>query len=271
MENKQDKSLIGAAVAILALMVVTTVALHAFVEVRVEHQPGIRMVLPARVGAWVGHELRYCQNPGCLAEFDADSLKDREVCARCGKPLHAMTKVERDVLPADTVFLKGRYTRDDNVSVFVSIVLSGQDMGSIHRPQLCLVAQGMRIAGDRTLAVRPSEGAPLSVMALDIVPAGTPGNGLADRYWKGQYTYWFVGRGRVTPYYLQMMLWLYWDRLVHGVAHRWAYIAVSGSRHTDAAASRRQIEDFVGAFYPRIALPPAGASSADDPRDPDLR
>ena len=166
-----------------------------------------------------------------------------------------MTKVEREVLPADTVFLKGRYTRDDGASLFVSIVLSGRDAGSIHRPQLCLVAQGLRIAGTRPVPVKTTDGKSLSVMTLDIVPAYQSGNDPAARHWKGRYAYWFVGQGRVTPYYLQMMLWLYWDRLVHGVAHRWAYIAVSGSQRTSPAESQRQMEEFIGAFCPQIAAP----------------
>lgn len=251
----QTHGRIGHYMMVIALMAATTAALYFFVDARIQNKPGIRIELPVRAGAWSGHEIRYCQNEACLAEFDADTLKDREICSRCGKPLFSMTKVEREVLPADTVFLKGRYTRDDGASLFVSIVLSGRDAGSIHRPQQCLVAQGMRIQGYGTIPVATGGRGPCEVMVLDIVPAYRPGMTAVERQWKGKYAYWFVGQRRITPYYLQMMLWLYWDRLVHGVAHRWAYIAVSGAQRTSPAELQRQVSDFIRAFYPQIAVP----------------
>lgn len=251
----EQKSTVVPQVITLVLMATTTAALYFGVDVRLTGRPGVRMEMPSQVGGWMGHELRYCQEADCLAEFDAETLRDRTTCLRCGKPLFSMTKGERAGLPADTTIIKGRYTRADGATLVASIVLSGSDTASIHRPQFCLVAQGLRIMGTRAIPVKTDGGNSVDVMTLDLVPAHRVGMTVAERHWKGQYAYWFVGQGRITPSYVQMMLWLYWDRLVHGIAHRWAYISVMGSQRTTPDELQRQMKDFISAFYPQIAVP----------------
>jgi len=52
-------------------------------------------------------------------------------------------KAERDILPPDTEFEKRNYfSPADKSWLNCSIVLSGQDRTSIHRPEICLKAQG---------------------------------------------------------------------------------------------------------------------------------
>ena len=56
----------------------------------------------------------------------------------------AVAELLRDILPADTGFSRKNYAfvADRTRDVFLSIVLSGRDRTSIHRPELCLVGQG---------------------------------------------------------------------------------------------------------------------------------
>ena len=62
-----------------------------------------------------------------------------------------ITVIEREVLPADTGFSRKNYVSLHNLNerVYLSIVLSGRDRTSIHRPEICLVGQGWTI-NDRT-------------------------------------------------------------------------------------------------------------------------
>jgi hypothetical protein len=39
--------------------------------------------------------------------------------------------------------------------------------------------------------------------------------------------YWFVGDKVTTPYHMQRLWLTSWDRVVHHVNHRWAYIIVT--------------------------------------------
>ena len=58
-----------------------------------------------------------------------------------------VSAVERAMLPPDTGYSRKTYVsvQDRTQQVFVSIVLSGRDRTSIHRPELCLVGQGWTI------------------------------------------------------------------------------------------------------------------------------
>ncbi len=55
-----------------------------------------------------------------------------------------VTEVEKQILPPDTGFSRKTYVSlsDPSRRVFLSIVLSGRDRTSIHRPELCLVETG---------------------------------------------------------------------------------------------------------------------------------
>src|SRR3954470_20737184 len=76
---------------------------------------GIAMELPHYVGEWIG--------------------TDAEVTQR-----------EREVLAKDTLFARKTYTNLAGDSIYVSIVMSGDDMtNSIHRPERCLPAQGWNL------------------------------------------------------------------------------------------------------------------------------
>src|SRR5437764_5928748 len=86
---------------------------------------GIAMELPNYVGDWIG--------------------KDAEVTER-----------ECEVLAKDTQFARKTYTNLAGDSIYVSIVMSGDDMAnSIHRPERCLPAQGwnVRSSSKRTIPV----------------------------------------------------------------------------------------------------------------------
>jgi exosortase len=65
-----------------------------------------------------------------------------------GQPVD-VTPIEREVLPPDTGFSRKSYVSLHNLNdrVFLSIVLSGRDRTSIHRPEICLVGQGWTITG----------------------------------------------------------------------------------------------------------------------------
>ncbi len=65
-----------------------------------------------------------------------------------------ISAIEREVLPADTGFSRKNYVslQRPNERVFLSIVLSGRDRTSIHRPEICLVGQGWTITQRATHA-----------------------------------------------------------------------------------------------------------------------
>ncbi|TAN38265.1 MAG: exosortase-associated EpsI family protein [Verrucomicrobia bacterium] len=265
MSSNEGTSLVNVRpfLTVIVLLALAALALTFTVDVNIADQAGIRMVLPAQLGAWQGTELRFCHNAACLKEFTVDQLTEPDKCPVCGAELHTMSLAEYEGLPKDTQFLKGRYTNAVGAEVFASLVLSGRERESIHRPERCLVGQGNSINKSYVLDVPLTGREPLGVMVLETSRPLDIHSG--KRELPGYYAYWFAGQGRETPLHWERMFWLGWDRIIHSVSHKWAYIAIAGRR--DAAAQfQEQIKSFVKQLYPELSLngqapPPAGTGS----------
>ncbi|MBP7829013.1 MAG: exosortase-associated EpsI family protein [Kiritimatiellae bacterium] len=242
---------------LIVLFVLTSLALALTVDVNISDEAGIAVKLPDLVGGWRGEEILYCQGPGCGKEFVVGALENMEACPLCGGPLGSMSLGEKTLLPSDTIILKKRYTDPLGKSLYVSIVLSGKERASIHRPQVCLVGQGNEIVGTSVLEIPMDNRGPLEVMVLDMLRRfQTPDQRTIES--TQYYAYWFVGKGRETPYHVQRMIWMATDRIFHNISHRWAYIAVWGLREPDSDAYREQIKAFIHDLYPLMAIESRG-------------
>lgn len=246
-----DAREIRARLSVVLLMAVTGVGLVFFVDVDLVDRPGVRMSLPARAGNWTGTELRFCHDRECAESFTTDELDGASACPACGGPLHTMSWVEKEQLPADTEFVKGEYVNPAGDRLFVSVVLSGRERSSIHRPQRCLTAQGYQIMDSRVARLElPERNLDAMVLSLLYRQTGAGGTVTAD---SGHFAYWFVGRERETPYHLGRMFWMAWDRLVNGVAHKWAYVSIAS--WSTGASFTRELHDFAAAWYPLMTPP----------------
>lgn len=182
---------------IVAALIIGGVAVTAFTShVNTASEAGIELELPATVGEWTGEVIE-------------------------------PSELELKLLPKGTGFAKRIYTNAANDTIYCSIVLSSPDPRSIHRPELCLPTQGVKIIGSELIQV-PVEGLkkPLPIMKLTTrtTPQGHP-----DMNIRGYFMYWFVGKDRITARHWQRILWNMWDRTVFNTNHRWAYIIVQGS------------------------------------------
>lgn len=237
---------------VLTLMALASLVLAYTVDVEMAHEAGVQVYLPDRVGEWEGREILYCQNPEHARTYFAEDLEDRSACPDCGHELFMMSIDERRVLPDDTVILKKVYEHPDGSVVTASIVLSGVDRSSIHRPQLCLVGAGQEIVREWRHVVPMDERDTLRVSVIDMLRRvrGPDGRALEHEFY---YAYWFVGNGRETHSNVIRMALMGYDRIVHNVAHRWAYISVSGARDPDGRYVD-EISDFINIIYPQMAL-----------------
>lgn len=238
---------------VIGLLLLTSLALAFTVDVKTSDEAGVRLDLPDRVGQWIGQDMRFCQNPGCLREYRIGELDGATKCPACGAPLDTMTRSERDLLPPDTEIVKKDYRLPSGAGIYVTIVLSGRERASIHRPQVCLVGQGYEIVKSTVVPVSMEGRNPLDLMSLEMIRRGRTADGRSVEI-PAYFAYWFVGKGRETPYHVQRMIWMASDRILHNVSHRWAYIAVSGYREPDSESYREQLQAFVKDFYPHIVV-----------------
>lgn len=238
---------------LIALLAGTCVLLRFSVNVSVMDRPGIVMWLPGQIGAWSAERRLYCHSAACRFEYTAGGGEIPERCPECGEELHGMTSIEQDVLGADTQFVRSTYTDTAGREIHVTLVLSGKRRSSIHRPQRCLVAQGYTLGKSR-LASLPREGrSDLSVMALDLARGSGAGDGRGSE--TGTYLYWFVGQGRETPRHLTRMFWLAWDRIVHSVGHKWAYVSISGGWTLQDDSIQSFLKAFLKQWYAEQGVP----------------
>ena len=200
---------------------------------------GIGMTLPDRVGRWTGEK----------APVSQEELKG---------------------LAPDTQFAREWYTNPAGDRIFVSIVLSGADMGnSIHRPERCLVAQGWTVEASRSAFIPMPDGKPpLEVTALTDVRQWHASEKAPPVAVKNLNYYWFIGSHDITASHLVRTIIDIRDRLLHGDNQRWAYVTVA-AYVTDnmQVAGRTQeettriVEDFIAEIVPKFQ---PGGSDVDD-------
>jgi hypothetical protein len=240
---------------LIGMMSILSLALAFTVDVRVSDQAGVRMQLPNRIGEWSGVDIRFCQNKECRKEFPANQLENIDICPACGGELSGMSYAESLQLPEDTELVRKQYRNPAGEVIMVSIVLSGKERVSIHRPQMCLVGQGRTILEEEVDPVTiQGRKQPLDVMILDLERDVRLNDGRKFKV-PEYYAYWFVGKNRETPHHMQRMIWMAMDRILFNVAHRWAYISVAGSRQPGSDHYKEQVRDFVAKMYPEILLP----------------
>jgi EpsI family protein len=198
-------------------------------------------VLPECIGDWQGQEVFYCQNESCARSYLSGELESSRVCLRCGGPLNFVSLGEQTLLPADTVVVRKAYRKPQGGDAVVTIVISGNDQRSIHRPQQCLPAQGFDIMAIRAEPIAISGRSPL------VVSLVTARKGLM----RLDMAYWFLGGGHETHDHFRRLGWMAWDNVARGVRSRWAYISVQMPCR-DGIDPSASLADFLRQLYPVI-------------------
>ncbi|MBI2516060.1 MAG: exosortase-associated EpsI family protein [Opitutae bacterium] len=173
-----------------------------------------------------------------------------------GEPAE-VTAIERQVLPPDTGFSRMLYAsaRDRRQTVFLSVVLSGRDRTSIHRPELCLVGQGWTITGRALRGFTRAAGADVPATVLRIEREMTTARGERVKI-PALLAYWFVGADRVVASNWERVLYTATDRLTHLQGSRWAYVLVQTHALDGEAAALARMQEVLDRTLP-VFQPPA--------------
>jgi EpsI family protein len=137
----------------------------------------------------------------------------------------AVTAIEREILPADTGFSRMEYVASREAHhVFLSLVLSGRDRTSIHRPELCLLGQGWTITGRavREFAYPGKSTFQATVLNVQRQQRGPTGTVTIPQL----VAYWFVSGDTVAATHWQRLALDGWNRILHARADRWAYVLI---------------------------------------------
>ena len=254
--DKTQKQILGTRLFVIAALAAAAWALVYKTGVANTDEAGIVLHLPEQVAGWRGVDLLFCPDRACGGQFSSAQLAGATTCPQCGATLGNMNWAERSMLPADTGLVRKYYARSGHQDgVHATIVLSGDDRSSIHRPQVCMTAAGNEIDRERVIRIPlPGRDAPLEVMVLDMSRTGVRADGTPAAS-TSYYAYWFVGKNRETASHIQRMVWMGYDRVFHGVSHRWAYIALAGVRAPGSDAHLQTIADFASQLHPALLKP----------------
>ena len=192
---------------------------------------GIALELPIWVGPWLG--------------------EDVEVSSK-----------EKELLASDTQFARKTYISPAGDRVFVSIVLSGEDMtNSIHRPERCLPAQGwsLQSSDHRIFSVRP--GKPLEFTRL-LSGQAREMSGNRRFIIENVSYYWFIGYHEMTASHIKRTWFDVRDRILHGYNQKWAYVTVQSAVTAGWARPERTeaettaiLEQFIKDLAPKLKKP----------------
>jgi len=194
-------------------------------ELNTVAEPGVEMSLPRQIGNFYGTE-----------EEASDA--------------------ERKILPGDTEILRMRYENIKGDSITASIVLSGGEKRSIHRPEICLPAQGWTIGSGNVIPVPLASGKTMDVMQLNLSRPVETQPGVFHQI-RSQFMYWFVGKDITTADHKVRIFKTSWDRVFHKTNHRWAYVLVSalvedsirpGGRNSEETT--KMMKDFIREIVP---------------------
>jgi len=168
-----------------------------------------------------------------------------------------VSSVEREVLPPDTGFSRKDYVAlsDSTQRVFLSVVLSGRDRTSIHRPELCLVGQGWTInasSGHRfSYPGNAARDFPATVLHVQR-EVRTP---------RGMVTvpqlvvYWFIGGDTVVASHWERLAVDAWNRVAHARADRWAYVLLQTDARDGEAAALGRMQAVLNQTLPAFTEP----------------
>lgn len=131
------------------------------------------------------------------------------------------SEAELTVLPADTTIIKRRYVAQNGDWMVVSLVIGGKSKSSIHRPELCLPAQGFAMRNPRTREVGGRDWRMIELSAKD-----SPSFGFA-------YTF-FNQEGYSTASHVARIFRDVLDRSILNRIDRWVMVSVHLSRADDA-------------------------------------
>lgn len=173
-----------------------------------------------------------------------------------GQP-RPVSPTELEILPPDTGYSRKLYFnhRDPAKQVFLSIVLSGRDRSSIHRPELCLMGQGWTIADAALHRFRfPAEntaGFDATLLRVRREVQTPTGKQVVPQL----VAYWFVGADTVVPSHWSRMVRDAWNRIAHARADRWAYVLLQTDARDGEAPALARMQSVLDATLPSFQRP----------------
>lgn len=245
-----------------ALLVATALCLSGGRTIYGDPNGEVPLEMPDSLGPWTGESVLFCQNDQCARSFPESTLPagGTERCPVCDGALSTVSLGENNLLPSDTPIFRKIYHRPGFPDIQATVVFSGMERRSIHRPQRCLVGQGNKILDERTewfkCASKNGRGrggnVPLRVLQLAFqVKDPTTGKTVAQV--PNVYGYWLFNPEYETVHHLARFWRMLLDNCFRSYRPRWGYASLSIEQKAESPDEwRSAVEDFLPRFRPVI-------------------
>jgi hypothetical protein len=164
--------------------------------------------------------------------------------------------IEREILPPDTGYSRKDYVAVANPAqrVFLSVVLSGRDRTSIHRPELCLVGQGWTIGTvtrhEFAGPGKPGRTFPATVLQVRREVRTPRGPVVVPQL----VAYWFIGGDTIVASQWQRLAVDAWNRVTKARADRWAYVLMQTDVRDGEAAALGRMQAVLDQTLPVLSV-----------------
>jgi hypothetical protein len=173
----------------------------------------------------------------------------------------AVTRVELDALPKDTIFGRKMYREKDNFAVMASVVLMGSDRTSIHDPHYCLEAQNWKIDKTEPVLLPMDRPRPYELPALKLTTSRRVSDAANHlMIMRGLYVYWFVTADKITAGQGARFWSIAKTMVEKGELERWAYISYFATcLPGQEQATFKRMERFIRESVPDFQIVPVAA------------
>ncbi len=197
-----------------------------------------------------GYTMRYpafCQNKACLysdAYAHPQSVKPIP-CPLCKGEMRNFSYAEYSILPRDTRLMKADYVNGYGDVYHCSIVIAGQSRGSIHRPEMCLPAQGFSLTARQSMDVSLPDGSSQPISYMQINRKGMNKEG---------FCYFFFSLDRRCNTHNERIFSDVWMRTMHNRIIRWCMVTLRSDNDFESDIGREDLQQFVKELLPQLIL-----------------
>ncbi len=179
----------------------------------------------------------------------------------CGTYEPPVSDEEKKWLPGDTGIMKRMYypltSRDGEEArqraILATLILSGTDRRSLHRPEVCLDGQGWEIWKREVETLAIGDGT-LDVMDFYLRKKIHQQDGTLKQV-RAHYVYWWIGKSTSTASDFERILITVLDNMFRNINNRWGYPSVMVNVDTDAGEgaeeeARQRAFEFIRQYAP---------------------
>jgi exosortase len=137
-----------------------------------------------------------------------------------------MTADEKNLLDEGVRLSRNVYASNTGRQIMATVILSGFEKRSLHRPEVCLPNQGWTVTDRTPVPLHLADGRDITVMMMRIFRDVEPQPGVRIRS-RAINFYWYIGSDGITcADHYEHVFHTYFDAVFRNIQHRWAMASI---------------------------------------------